>query len=115
VVVLDEHRERARQVLFAKDLSIGGVRVDPHPDLRVGDRFGLVLYDATYSESVVVDVEVLRDDGAQGLALRFLDVPDRTARKIGRILERVGEIERCEAPDDSHSVIVAEVVEEERV
>ena len=101
-------------MLFARDLSVGGVRVDPRPDLMVGDRFGLVLYDALFSESVVVDAEVLRDDGDRGLALRFVEPPPHTAGKIERIVERAGEIERCDSPDDSHRVIVAEVVQEER-
>jgi hypothetical protein len=114
VVALDAQLERVRHVLFARDLSAGGVRVDPHPELQVGDRFGLVLYNATYSESVVIDAEVLRDDGGRGLALRFVDVPAHTARKIERILQRVGEIERCDDRGDSERVIVAEVVQENR-
>ena len=114
VVVLDEQLQRARQVLFARDLSVGGARVDPHPDLQVGDRFKLALYDDASSDSVVVDAEVLRDEGDRGLALRFLNTPARTARKIERILERAGEIEQCDAQGDAHQVIVTEVLQEER-
>ena len=101
-------------VLFARDLSVGGVRVDPHPNLRLGDRFQLALYNAFFSESVVVDAEVLRDDGERGIVLRFLDTPEHTTRKIGRILERGGEIERCDAPGEAHDVTVVEVVQEDR-
>jgi hypothetical protein len=113
VVVLDERLQRARDVLFARDLSIGGVRVDSHPGLQVGDRFKLAIYDHASPDSVVVDAEVLRDDGDRGLALRFLEPSTRTARSIEKILERSGEIERCEAPGDAHPVIVTEVVQEE--
>jgi len=113
VVVLDEQLQRARQVIFARDLSIGGVRVDPHADLQTGDRFKLALYDHASPDSIVVDVEVIRDEGDRGLALRFLNSPTRTAQKIGHLLERAGEIERCDAPGDAHPVIVAEVVQEE--
>ena len=114
VVTLDSSSERVQNVLFARDLSTGGVRVDPHPELQLGDRFVLVLYDALFSESVVVDAEVLRDDGERGFALRFADPPAHTVRKIERILERAGEIERCHSPGDSNRVIVAEVVQEKR-
>ena len=114
VVVLDSDSERVRVVLFARDLSVGGVRVDPHPNLRLGDRFQLALYNAFFSESVVVDAEVLRDDGERGIVLRFLDTPEHTTRKIDRILERSGEIERCDAPGEAHDVTVVEVVQEDR-
>jgi len=112
VVVLDGDSERVRQVLFARDLAVGGVRVDPHPDLQLGDRFKLALYNA--SDSVVVDAAVLRDDGERGIALCFVDPPKKTARKIGRMVERGGEIERCEASGETHDVTIAEVVQEDR-
>jgi len=112
--ILQGQPEWKRQVLFARDLSIGGARVDSHPDLQVGDRFKLALYDHASPDSIVVDAQVLRDEGEGGLALRFLNSPTRTAQKIGRLLERVGEIERCDTPGDPHPVIVAEVVQEER-
>jgi len=57
---------------------------------------------------------VLRDDGGRGLALRFVDPPAHTTRKLGRVLEGVAEIERCDSPGDAHRVFVAEVVQEER-
>jgi hypothetical protein len=114
VVVLDEQLQRARHVLFARDLSVGGVRVDPHPDLQVGDHVKLALYDDASSDSVVVDAEVLRNEGDAGLALRFPNMPDRTARKIERIMERAGEIEQCDGQGDAHQVIVTEVLQEER-
>jgi hypothetical protein len=113
VIVLDGRRKRARHVLFARDLSVGGARIDPHPDLQVGDRFKLALYDHGSPDSIVVDAEVLRDEGEQGLALRFLNTPARTTRMIERILEQAGEIERCEAPGDAQPLIVAEMVQEE--
>jgi hypothetical protein len=113
VIVLHGRRKRARHVLFARDLSVGGARIDPHPDLQVGDRFKLALYDHGSPDSIVVDAEVLRDEGEQGLALQFLDTPARTTRKIERILEQAGEIERCEAPGDAQPLIVAEMVQEE--
>jgi hypothetical protein len=114
VVVLDTDSEQVRQVLFARDLSVGGVRVDPHPDLQLGDRFQLALYNAFFSEAIVVDAQVLRDDGERGIVLRFLDTSEHTARKISRILEGGGEIERCNSPGEVHDVTVAEVVQEDR-
>jgi len=113
VVVLDEQLQQARQVLFARDLSVEGVRVEPHPDLQLGDRFKLALYHDASSDSVVVDAEVLRDEGTRGLALGFPHTPARTARKIRRILKHTGEIERCDAPGDAHQVIVTKWIQAE--
>jgi hypothetical protein len=114
VVVLDGDAEQVRQVLFARDLSVGGVRVDPHPDLQLGDRFRLALYDASFSESVVVDAEVLRDDGERGIALRFVKTSAETVGKIGRILEQGGAIEECDVPGEARQVTIAEVVQHDR-
>ena len=89
--------------------------MEPHPDFEVGNHVKLVLYDDASPDPVVVAAEVLRDDGDLGLALRFLHTPAHSAESIERILERAGEIERCDAQGDAHGVIVTEVIREERV
>ncbi len=72
-------------VLIGRDLSRGGMRIEPHPDLRIGDRFRLALHGPTSGEPLCVEAEVVRDDGAAGFGLVF----DRIDREMARELEKI--------------------------
>lgn len=63
------------RVMIGRDLSIGGMRVRSLPGLGVGDRLKVALYGGSDSPAIVLEAEVVRDDGWDGLALRFLNVP----------------------------------------
>lgn len=72
-------------VLIGRDLSRGGMRIEPHPDLHVGDRFWLALHGPTSAEPLRVEAEVFRDDGAAGFGVVF----DRVDREMARELEKI--------------------------
>lgn len=61
--------EGAAHSLLGLDLSEGGMRVEPTPELAVGDRLRLAIHPR--SEPFLVEAVVVRDDGERGLALRF--------------------------------------------
>ncbi len=63
--------EDVRRMLIGRDLSTRGMRVEPHSDVALGDRFRLALYGADSPEPLIVEATVSRDDGEDGLALRF--------------------------------------------
>ena len=50
------------------------MRVDPHPDLRVGEQLRLALHLGVCPEPLVVRARVERDDGESGLLLAYLGV-----------------------------------------
>jgi hypothetical protein len=103
----------AARVLIGRDLSGGGMRVAPDPELLVGDELKLVVYGPAGAAPLLLRSVVSRDDGADGFVLRFEDVAPEAAAELGawtvRLPQLVGDAEG--APGALHS-IVSEVVEE---
>lgn len=74
---------RALRVLVGRDLSMQGMRVERFPGLEVGDRLHVALYgDAGEADPLLVWATVSRDDGEDGMALVFDEVPRSVARKL---------------------------------
>lgn len=82
VCKLDESGTRVTALLTGYDLTTRGMRVQPHPELEVGTHFSLSLHDQTRQRPIEVSAEVIRDDGPDGLALRFLDLNTDLAGRI---------------------------------
>jgi hypothetical protein len=93
VLALEPGDARVRHVLLGVDLSRCGIRVEPHPELGVGDRVRLAIYDAACDEPLVVEADAVRDDGEAGLLLRFCDLSEGAARELVRIVARAPQIE----------------------
>lgn len=77
--------DRAMRVLVARDLSMGGMRVERDSGLEMGDRLHLAIYGAAEEEPFLVWATVGRDDGDGGVALVF----DEVHPLIGQQLEKV--------------------------
>jgi hypothetical protein len=86
VVALDSE---AARVFIGRDISTGGMRVDSHPDLGLGARLKLALHAGPRSEPVLVDALVDRDDGDEGIFLRFSSVDDRMQRELDLVIGRL--------------------------
>ena len=114
VIALEPELSRVRHTLLGIDLSIGGIRVEPHPELALGDRVRIAIYDSASNASLVVDAEAVRDQGAQGVVLRFERVTDDARRQIERILAAPPQIESAGAAAGS-GVVVAEMLEQQTV
>lgn len=76
LVALDRESDRALVPLLGSDLSVGGVRVEPNPLLRIGDRLRLALYDPDRAEPLVLEARVAHDDGRRGVGLVFVDASE---------------------------------------
>jgi hypothetical protein len=111
VVVLDAGEERVKQVLVGRDLSVGGLRVDAHPDLSVGHRLRLALYDATAVAPLVVEAEVVREDGERGVVLGFLEPEPKTLRRLRQIVAQLPAVEDLRPRElGSRGVVLAEIL-----
>jgi prepilin-type N-terminal cleavage/methylation domain-containing protein len=110
VVALDE---QAARVVVGRDLSPGGMRIAPNPNLAVGDVLKLALHAGTETEPVVVLAEVERDDHEDGLVLAFQDPTSEQHDRIEKILAASSPILGGD-PDgddvDGESLVIGEVL-----
>ena len=83
-------------VLMGRDLSATGMRVERSRVLAVGDRLTLALYGPAQHEPFLVAAHVVRDDGNAGFGLRFVDVPETTAREIEKLVACLPDVESLE-------------------
>ncbi len=100
--------------LIGRDLSVGGMLVDPEPGLQAGDNLKLVIYGRPGVDPVVVKARLTRDDGQAGLALEFYDVSSDAQGRLASLISTLPAIS-C-GPDGSaatagKSVVVSKVVE----
>ncbi len=76
---------RALRVLVGRDLSVDGMRIQPQPEVELGDRLHLAIYGQPGEEPMLVWGRVHRDDDDRGLVIRF----DPQSAEIGARLEKL--------------------------
>jgi hypothetical protein len=77
--------ESATRILVGRDLSSGGMRVDPDPSLEQGQRLQLAIYGWADEAPLMVGASVTRNEGAYGVGLEF----DLTEPGLSDRLERL--------------------------
>jgi hypothetical protein len=82
-------RDEAARVLLGHDISVGGMRVCPSEQLGVGLTPRIAIHVNGIDTPLVVTAQVHRDDGRQGLALRFVNLSRETADGLARVLEKL--------------------------
>jgi len=106
--------DEAALVVMGRDLSLGGMRVDPHPELEVGKTLRLAIYAAPAQGPFVVRATVVRSDGEDGVGLRFERLPGDVAVQIESLvagLPSVESLRRGEA--DALGSVVSRILEAE--
>lgn len=86
-------REEADRVLMGCDLSTGGMRVEPHPTLGIGERLRLAIYAEPGAEPWIVGASVVRNDVSGGLGLRFDVLPPEIARRLDAFVASLPPVE----------------------
>lgn len=111
---LDEHvvavSEEATRVLLCRDISLGGMRVEPNDTLVPGDDLLVAVHAGGRSEPMVVNAKVSRDDGEKGLVLTFYDVSKESEGCLRKIVNRVPEND-SEDGAGNQNLIISEIVE----
>ena len=109
--VIAEAASAMHRMLLGRDLAIGGMRVDAHPDLKVGARLRLALYDPAREAPLVVDAVVARDDGARGLGLQFLAVAPEIAARLEQLVAMLPPVEQLsDGEAGALGTVVGEIV-----
>ena len=86
----DEDRTLA---LVGRDLSAGGMRIERHPGLALGDRLRLSLHGPTLARPLALEAAIVRDDAEHGLALAFLGVSRETAAELEKLVACLPDVE----------------------
>lgn len=108
-----ELNEEAARILMGRDVSLGGMRVDPNPRLRVGRDVRLAIYLEDSDQPLLVDARVDRDDGDSGLALRFHALDSIDVQRLRRRLESPPVL-ASEGPTGETGYVLSEIVETQR-
>jgi c-di-GMP-binding flagellar brake protein YcgR len=88
-------------MLMCRDISVGGMRIEPVEGLVVGSRLELAVQLSAREEPFLVDATVVRDDGELGLALQFAWIAPEAHERLHALLEKLPSIEGLQ--DDSRS------------
>ncbi len=83
-------------VLIGRDLSAGGMRIENHEDIALGDRFQLALHGPTPGKPFLIQATVTRDDGDDGLGLVFKGVDRETAVQLEKLVACLPDVESLE-------------------
>jgi len=113
VVALDETGTRVLHALVGRDLSLAGMRIDPSPDLALGQRLRLALYEPSAPAPVVLEAECMRDDGGAGLALRFVDLGPEVSAQLERIVAALPALESLRP--EPRRIVLAEWLDDRSV
>jgi hypothetical protein len=101
--------DRAMRVLVARDLSMGGMRIEKDAGLEIGDRLHLAIYGAADEEPFLVWATVQRDDDGDSLALVFDEVHAVVAEQLEKV---VADLPAVESLHDDEARAMGTVVSE---
>jgi len=85
--------EEAARVVMGRDLSAGGIRIEPHGGIERGQRLALALHGGGLAVPLVVRGVVIRDDGDAGLVIRFDTLSPAQNEALAKIVAGLGGIE----------------------
>ena len=104
-------RENSTRVLIGRDLSPGGMRTDPDPELQMGDELSLALPLRADHVPLVVRARVVRDDAERGLSLQFLDLSEQHTAFLKQHATLLPICDSPYAEEEPACVIVSEILD----
>lgn len=104
--------EEAARVLIGRDLSTGGMRVDPTPHLAIAQHLQLAIHAGPGQTPLVVQAEVVRDDGERGFGLRFVGLDEAAERYLAKMVDSLpGSEETADADAAGSEVVISQIVD----
>jgi c-di-GMP-binding flagellar brake protein YcgR len=95
-------------MLLCRDLSAGGMRVEPVEGLAVGARVDLAIQVSAREEPFLVEAMVVRDDGERGLALRFEWIAPESQARLQSLVANLPSIEALQDDGQQQGTILAQ-------
>ena len=106
--------EEANLVLMGRDLSVTGMRIEPHPDLAVGNRLRLAIYGSPTEEPFTVRARVVRNDEDDGVGLRFEQVAMGVGARLESLVASLPSVESLHGSEaDALGSVVSRILESE--
>jgi hypothetical protein len=78
---------------MGRDISAGGMRIEPNPDLVPGQSFELAIYGEAGEPPIAARAEVVRNDGPDGVALRFERLSPAARRRLEALVAHLPSVE----------------------
>jgi hypothetical protein len=104
--------EQATRVLVGRDISPQGMRVDPSQVLELGQTLQIAIHVPGNETPLVVDVEVVRDDGERGLLMAFRDLSLTAEQFLHEMLTGLAGVSAGGVPEDSTgATVISEIVD----
>ncbi len=100
----------AARVLIGRDLSVGGMRIDPTPGLALGDHLKVAVHVRPDGQPLVVSAEIVRDDGPNGMALRFAELSPAAQRYLSQMIDALPNIIEWDGSRGGAGLVVSELV-----
>jgi len=85
--------ERALRVLVGRDLSVDGMRVQPQPEVWIGDHLQLAIYGEAGDQPMLIWGRVERSDGRRGVLIRFDPLDPQTQARLERLVATLPAVE----------------------
>ena len=101
----------AARVLLGRDLSLGGMRVEPHEDVSQGDELSIALHVRAREKPLVLAARVARDEGENGLVLQWNDLSPDARDYLSRMVDFLPVIATREGSDEGTGVILSEILD----
>ena len=95
-------------MLLCRDLSAGGMRVEPVEGLAIGARVDLAVQVSAREEPFLVEAVVVRDDGEHGLALRFEWIAPESQARLQTLVANLPSIEALQDDARDQGTILAQ-------
>jgi hypothetical protein len=106
--------DEADLVLMGRDLSMGGMRVEPHPQLEMGKTFRLAIYGAPREEPFIIRATVVRNHGDDGVGLRFEQITGGVAARLESLVAGLPSVESLHGGEaDALGSVVSRILESE--
>ena len=101
-------------MLMGRDLSVGGMRVEPHPELEMGKTLQLAIYGAPREEPFLVRATVVRNDGDEGVGLSFDQIEGSVAARLESLVAGLPSVESLRGGEtDALGSIVSRILQRE--
>jgi PilZ domain-containing protein len=111
IVAIDPGESRVTHTLVGRDLSMGGMSVEPHPMLKPGEKLHVALYGPDLGEPLVVLARVVRTDGTRGFGLRFESLPAEISQRLASLVAALPSVESLsEDRTRAQGVVLGEIV-----